>query len=65
MKWVIIIFVGGLIYMIATGNMGGAKKATQNYVDTMNKGRTPYKAQEAKPAPMHEYIKNKEKGTIK
>ena len=65
MKWFIIIFVGVIIYMIATGNMGGAKKATQNYVDVMNQGKEPYPQQEAKPAIMHEYIKNKEKGSIK
>jgi hypothetical protein len=33
LKWIAIAFVGGIIYMIATGNMGGAKNATQNYVD--------------------------------
>ncbi len=32
-KWIGIIFVGALIYMIATGNMGGAKDATKNYLD--------------------------------
>ena len=36
MKWIGIIFVGALVYMIATGNMGGAKKATQNYSDVMH-----------------------------
>ena len=51
--------------MIATGNMGGAKKATQNYVDVMNQGRKPHTQQNAKPAVIHEYIKNKEKGSIK
>ena len=34
-KWMAIFFVGAIIYMIATGNMGGAKKATQNYADVM------------------------------
>ena len=34
-KWIVIIFIGVIIYMIATGNMGGAKKATQNYADVM------------------------------
>ena len=33
MKWILILFVGAVAYMIATGNMGGAKKATQNYVN--------------------------------
>jgi hypothetical protein len=32
-KWIIIAFVAAIGYMIATGNMGGAKDATQNYVD--------------------------------
>lgn len=33
LKWIGILFVGAIVYMIATGNMGGAKDATQNYVD--------------------------------
>lgn len=36
------ILLGGLIwviYMIATGNMGGAKNATQNYNDVMLQGK--------------------------
>ncbi len=39
LKWIGIIFVAILIYMIATGNMGGAKKATQNYSDVMRGGK--------------------------
>ncbi len=35
-KWIAIIFVIAIIFAIATGNMGGARKATQNYAD----GRT-------------------------
>ena len=31
MKWFLIIFTIGIMYAIFTGNMGGAKKATQNY----------------------------------
>ena len=34
-KWIAILFVGTIVYMVATGNMGGAKKATQNYADVM------------------------------
>jgi hypothetical protein len=33
LKWILIAFVAVIGYMIATGNMGGAKDATQNYVD--------------------------------
>ncbi len=33
MKWIAIAFVAAIIFAIATGNMGGAKKATQNYTD--------------------------------
>ncbi len=32
-KWILILFIIGVVYMILTNNMGGAKKATQNYVD--------------------------------
>jgi hypothetical protein len=38
LKWIAILFVGGIIYMIATGNMGGSKSATQNYADVMRGG---------------------------
>jgi len=34
-KWLAILFVAGIIYMVSTGNMGGAKSATQNYADVM------------------------------
>ena len=33
LKFIGLLFVAGVIYMIATGNMGGAKKATQNFAD--------------------------------
>lgn len=32
-KWILIAFVAAIAYMVYTGNMGGAKEATQNYVD--------------------------------
>lgn len=32
-KWIAIAFVAAIVWAIATGNMGGAKSATQNYVD--------------------------------
>jgi hypothetical protein len=62
-KYVIIIFVAIIGYMIYAGNMGGAKKATQNYADVMYSGKN--SGTSSRPAPMHEYIKNKEKGSIK
>jgi hypothetical protein len=37
LKWIGILFVSAIIYMIATGNMGGAKKATQNYSDVIHR----------------------------
>jgi predicted negative regulator of RcsB-dependent stress response len=60
MKWVIIIFVAVIGYMIYTGNMGGAQKATKNYREVM----TSPKNGEARPAPMYEYLKNKPKGSL-
>jgi len=63
-KLVIFLFVAVIGYMIYTGNMGGAKKATQNYADVMYSGKKSGNAN-AKPAPMYQYIKNKEKGSIK
>lgn len=38
LKWIGIIFVGSLVYMVFTGNMGGAKKATSNYNQVMRGG---------------------------
>ena len=35
LKWTVILFVGALIFAIATGNMGGAKNATNNYHSKM------------------------------
>ncbi len=35
MKWIGIAAVVVIGYMIATGNMGGTKEATQNYADVM------------------------------
>ncbi len=37
-KWIGIIFVVAIIYMIITDNMGGSKKATTNYNKVMTTG---------------------------
>jgi hypothetical protein len=37
-KWVGLVFVGAIIFAIATGNLGGAKKATGNYQSIMTGG---------------------------
>ena len=63
-KYVIIIFVAIIGYMIYAGNMGGAKKATGNYMDVMYSGKNS-NDNTAEPAPMYQYIKNKKKGSIK
>lgn len=39
LKWIAIAFIGAIIFMIATGNMGGAKKATGNYSSVMRGGK--------------------------
>jgi len=39
MKWFLIVLSIGVIYAIYTGNMGGAKKATQHYVDVQTGGK--------------------------
>ena len=62
-KIILILFAAVIGVMIYTGNMGGAKKATGNYLNVMYSGKGDSK--NAKPAPMYEYIKNKEKGSIK
>ena len=37
-KWIGIIFVAAVIFMIVTGNMGGSKEATANYNKVMSRG---------------------------
>jgi len=62
-KIILIVFALVIGIMIYMGNMGGAKKATGNYMNVMYSGKGDPK--NAKPAPMYQYIKNKEKGSIK
>jgi len=38
LKWIGIAFIVAVVYMIATGNMGGAQKATKNYNEVMRGG---------------------------
>ena len=38
MKWILILFSIGIAYAIYTGNMGGAKSATQNYQKVLTGG---------------------------
>ena len=38
LKWIGIAFVAIIVIMIATGNMGGAKDATNNYGKVMRGG---------------------------
>jgi hypothetical protein len=62
-KWIGIALVAGVIYMIATGNMGGAKKATANYLEVKRTGGQA-KSTDAKAKPnaltqMIEYRNNK------
>ncbi len=35
LKWGVILVVGIIVYMITIGDMGGAKKATNNYQKVM------------------------------
>jgi len=58
MKWVLIIFVAVIGYMIYTGNMGGAKEATQNYVDVRHNQTDESNNQEARPNVLHSLIKD-------
>jgi hypothetical protein len=62
MKWILIIVVAVIGFMVVSGNMGGARDATQNYVDVRAKGGGVSKETEARPNLMHqmiEYNKNK------
>ncbi|MBD3840285.1 MAG: hypothetical protein IE909_00115 [Campylobacterales bacterium] len=57
MKWVLLIFVAVIGYMIYTGNMGGAKEATQNYVNVRHQ-QTDEKAMEGRPNVLHSLIQD-------
>jgi hypothetical protein len=57
MKWVFLIIVSVLGYMIFTGNMGGAREATQNYVDVRHQ-KTDNSAIEGRPNLLHSVIKD-------
>ena len=58
---VIVLIIGG---MIATGNMGGAKKATANYVEVRKSAASG--GAEARPSPLAQMIEyNKHKGSKK
>jgi len=54
-KWLGIGLIIGVIYMIATGNMGGSREATKNYFDVRTNHK--YKG-EAKPNILHSLIKD-------
>ena len=55
MKWVMLVIVGAIGYMVATGNMGGAKSATGNYVQVRGQG-APEGSAEARPSALHQMI---------
>lgn len=61
MKWIFLILIVFVGYMIYTGNMGGAREATQNYVDVRSQKSPDQKATEGRPSPMHSYIEYKNK----
>lgn len=58
MKWIGLIVVAIIGYMIYSGNMGGARNATQNYVDVRAKGDFKNGEGEARPNIMHSLIKD-------
>ncbi|MEA2050035.1 MAG: hypothetical protein U9O56_04840 [Campylobacterota bacterium] len=60
-KWIFLVIVAVIGYMIYTGNMGGAKEATGNYVKVRHT-QSEEGAAEARPNLIHqmiEYNKNK------
>ena len=50
-----IVLTLGLVYLIATGNMGGAKKATGNYIQIRQSGGSSSDI-EVRPNPMQQMI---------
>lgn len=65
LKWIFLVLGIFLAYMIYTGNMGGARDATQNYVDIRNQKNTDESAAQGRPSPLHqllEYKKQQQEG---
>jgi flagellar basal body-associated protein FliL len=48
MKWVLLLAVAVIGYMVYTGNMGGARDATRNYVEVRH-SKTDNKAMQERP----------------
>ena len=57
-KLILFVVVLVIAYMIYTGNMGGAREATQNYVDVRT-NKIDEKAAEGRPSPLHQLIEYK------
>ena len=55
MKWILLVIVGAIGYMVATGNMGGAKEATGNYIKVRGESK-PNGDVEARPSALHQMI---------
>ncbi len=59
MKWIFFILIVFVSYMIYTGNMGGAREATRNYIDVRSQPSSDPKAAEGRPSAMHSFIEYK------
>lgn len=55
-KWIFLVIIIAIGFMIYTGNMGGAKDAAQNYVDVRHSQTI--EGQEARPNVLHSLIKD-------
>lgn len=59
MKWIFLFLVVFIGYMVYSGNMGGAREATQNYVDIRNDQKSDESAADGRPSPLHKFLEYK------
>lgn len=59
MKWIFFILIAVVGFMIYSGNMGGARDATQNYVDIRNQKATDESSVQGRPSPLHKFLEYK------
>jgi len=59
MKYILIITIALISYLVYTGNMGGAREATKNYIDVRSQAK-PTDAQKDFKSPLQSLIEYKQ-----
>lgn len=59
MKYILIIIIVLISYLVYTGNMGGAREATKNYIDVRSKAKPSDEHKDYK-SPLESFIEYKQ-----